>query len=58
MVAVDVRNKELRGVAKLDPEKNTLYSMRCYLATGISKRLNTTTDTRVGRPEEDAEAAE
>ncbi|KAF0902146.1 hypothetical protein E2562_014399 [Oryza meyeriana var. granulata] len=58
MIGVDVKNKELQGVAKPDSKKNTLSSIRCYLATGISKHLNTTTDTRVGQVEEDADAAE
>uniref|UniRef100_A0A0E0LFM8 DUF1618 domain-containing protein n=1 Tax=Oryza punctata TaxID=4537 RepID=A0A0E0LFM8_ORYPU len=58
MVAFDLKNKELRGVAKLHTTKNTLSSIRCYLATAISKHLDTTIDTRVDQAEEDAEAAE
>ena len=38
VAAVDVRKKELRGVAKLDIERNTCF-MRNYIATEISKYL-------------------
>lgn len=38
VAAVDVRKKELRGVAKLDIERNTCF-MRSYIATEISKYL-------------------
>jgi len=38
VAAVDVRKKELRGVAKLDIERNTSF-MRTYIATEISKYL-------------------
>ena len=38
MLAVDVRRKELRGVAKLD-SKNAKFEC-CYLASGISRHLN------------------
>ncbi|CAM0904907.1 unnamed protein product [Alopecurus aequalis] len=36
VIAIDVRKKELRGVAELDSQKNT-SSRSCYLASGISK---------------------
>lgn len=41
VAAVDVRKKELRGVAKLDIKRNTCF-MRSYIATEISKYLKTT----------------
>uniref|UniRef100_A0A0D3GKX0 DUF1618 domain-containing protein n=2 Tax=Oryza TaxID=4527 RepID=A0A0D3GKX0_9ORYZ len=52
MIALDVRKKEIQGAAKLDGKKNTLFSMRCYLATAISKHPTPTADTRVGQPKE------
>ncbi|CAO2178132.1 unnamed protein product [Urochloa humidicola] len=41
VIAFDVREKRLQGVAKLDSKMNTSF-MRCYLACGISKHLKTT----------------
>uniref|UniRef100_A0A0D9WU82 DUF1618 domain-containing protein n=1 Tax=Leersia perrieri TaxID=77586 RepID=A0A0D9WU82_9ORYZ len=59
MIGVDIKNKELRGVAELDPTKNDLIPIRCYFAIWMPKHLNTTTDTAVRQDEEeDAEAAE
>lgn len=36
VIAVDLRKKELKGVAKLDTKKNTSF-IRCYLASRNSK---------------------
>ncbi|KAF8650319.1 hypothetical protein HU200_063971 [Digitaria exilis] len=52
MIAVDLRKKELQGVAKLDSKKNTSF-IRCYLASRISKHLKTTgTRELLEQPEE------
>ncbi|KAL6606294.1 hypothetical protein ACP70R_041947 [Stipagrostis hirtigluma subsp. patula] len=40
MIAVDVRRKELQGVAELDGNKITSFK-RCYIASGIPEHYNT-----------------
>uniref|UniRef100_A0A0E0LFS4 DUF1618 domain-containing protein n=1 Tax=Oryza punctata TaxID=4537 RepID=A0A0E0LFS4_ORYPU len=44
MIAIDVRKKEIQGAAKLDRKKNTLFCIRCYLATAISKHPTSTAE--------------